>query len=255
MPLICRLCDERPPIKHSHIMPRFGYRYTSDKSKGGSYVELLTLTEKTKQLTRPWFCSECEKLFGESYAADYIAQLEKDRHKTQYSGQLLRFAVSFAWRATMFDVAEGGQSAKKSATLAEALARWKKFLRGEVTTTTPFTQHGFVWEPESAPWDGRMGVEVSYPNNLVVTQIGPLILFSRLKRQKIGRWETNALRLSRISKDGGALAVLSKSEINHSLTPAMTELLHSAATFCRVMGREFETRQAKRKPGGSRRKR
>lgn len=171
MPLICRLCGNNPPIKDSHIMPRFGYaRYASDLSKGGKYIELITLSEKTKQLKRPWFCTACEKQFGETYAANFIAILEKNRTASVYQGELLRFAVSFSWRACMFDISEGGQSKRKAEILADALEVWRSFLRGGVTTVTPFTQHAFVFASDSHPWDQRMGMEVSYPNNLVVTQ-------------------------------------------------------------------------------------
>jgi hypothetical protein len=248
MALVCRLCDENPPIKNSHIMPRFGYeRYPADLDRGGSFVELVTLTEHNKQLKRPWFCTVCEKQFGESYATSFIDKLAKNRADSNYDGELLRFATSFSWRACMFDIDEAGQKEQKETILAPALERWRAFLRGDVPSVTPFTQHAFVMEANSEPWDGRMGMEVSYPNNLVITQIGPLIMFGRLKRQVITRQEQWALKQSELSKAGGKLAVLSKTVANYTLTVAMGEVLDSAAVFCKVMGREFERKKVKRR--------
>jgi hypothetical protein len=229
-------------------MPRFGYKsYAANIRRGGKFVELATLTEHNRQLRRSWFCEDCEKRFGETSAAQLIRKIESDRLDSQYDEGLLRFVTSFSLRACMFDISVGGpQKQKKKEYLLPAIRQWRSFLLGNAQSVRPFTQHAFVLEAGSAPWDHRMGMEVFYLHNLAITQIGPLVCFTRLKNARCTKHEQWALRQSELLSSGGRLAVLTQSAHNDTLTSAMVDVLDRTMIFHLVMGREFERRKGKK---------
>jgi hypothetical protein len=105
---LCKLCASRPAIKNSHLIPKFVYkRYVSNLDRGGSFVDLKDLLRVNRHLVRNWFCTECEGLFAETYAADILREVDRGRVGLRYDGQLLRFAASLAYRMCLRELNEG----------------------------------------------------------------------------------------------------------------------------------------------------
>lgn len=96
---VCKLCRSKPADLNSHVLSKLGYRrYVANRANGGSCIKLDNLKEDSRQLTRNWFCEDCEQRFGEDYAARFLDKLERNRSDCRYDGELLRYIVSCSWR-------------------------------------------------------------------------------------------------------------------------------------------------------------
>lgn len=72
-------------------------------NKRGQFTDLQQLRQHSRQVKYHWFCRDCELMFGESIAADFLADIESSAtDQFDYQGDLLRFAVSIAWRTAKY---------------------------------------------------------------------------------------------------------------------------------------------------------
>jgi hypothetical protein len=126
-------------------------------------------------------------------------------------------------------------------------AKWGNFLLGKETTVDPYTLHAHVIEEFNSPWAGRVGSEVSFVNNLVICQMGPLIVFGMLKDMKNAaahdKW---ALKKSMLLGSGGVLGTISQKERNYNLTDDMADELDHSARWCIERAKAFEAAEEER---------
>lgn len=229
----CRLCGNTPPIKNSHLLPKFGYRrYIADPKRGGSFVDLHAQREHSRQLTRGWFCAGCGGKFAETYAANVLSQLDQNRSNLRYSKGLLRFATSLSWRACLHELDAGKPQPSNRAILRPALKKWRSYLLGKSLSVGQFTQHAFVFAPSDYPWEQRMGCEIAYAHHLVVSQIGPLVCFGLLGKKGLDRRDAKVLSQSEWTDAGGVLPVISEFQINDLLTDEMAQALNHVTSWC-----------------------
>lgn len=242
---LCKLCYQKPPVKNSHLLPRFAYkRYVSNPKRGGSFVDLQEMREHNRQLKKDWFCEDCEKLFAETYAADLLTQLDSNRTGCKYTDELLRFAASLSFRTCLYDLYDGDSGNANDALLRRVCKPWRDYLLGKTQTVRPYSQHAYVIADIDSPWAGRMGCEVAYVHNLVITQIGPLVVFGMLQdKSGASQRERWALEKSELTDAGGVLPNITQSEHNYVLTDDMTAELNHAGIWCVKKANEFESSQ------------
>lgn len=239
---LCKLCRVNPPIENSHVLPKSAYkRYVSNLDRGGQFVDLGRMARDSRQLKRPWFCLDCEKLFGESYAGKILTELDRSRTGCKYTGELLRYATGLSLRTCLLDLHEGETSINNAAILRRVRGVWREYLLGKTQTVGPYTQHVCIVADLDSLWSQRIGGQVAYVHNLVITQIGPLIVFGRLKGQsRLTRDERNALNRTELTNNGGMLQTISQTEKNLALTDDMADLLNHADQWCIDRASEFD---------------
>lgn len=234
----CKLCFSAPPIKNSHLHPKFGYRrYVTNR--GGSFVDLSAQREHNRQLTRGWFCPNCEGKFAETYAARLLSRLSCQRSDVAYSVGLLRFATSLSWRACLYELDAGAPKPGNREILRPALKKWRNYLLGKSSNVGQFTQHAFVFGESDFPWEERIGFQIGYIHNLVISQVGPLVCFGLLKKSSLNQREVQVLSQSEITDAGGVLPVISETEVNKLLTDDMVQVLNHTNIWCFAQTRKF----------------
>jgi hypothetical protein len=232
----CKLCWLKPAIRNSHVLSKLAYsRYVADDERSGSCIKLDTLREDSRQLTRQWFCKVCEKLFGEDYAAKFLDRVKVDRTDCQYREDLLRFVVSCSLRTCYYQLEHELNFAARRR-LGLALKSWRDFLLKKTDDTEPYTQHAFVIGDETI-WDERLGMHVSYPHNLVFTQVGPLLCFGVFGTTPPE--DRLALKGCMVRKSGGVLPNLLRHSLNPELTDAMRSIIEYADEHCNSRVIEF----------------
>lgn len=231
----CKLCWSTAELKKSHVLSKLAYgRYVAN-DKNGSCIKLDTLQEDSRQVTRHWFCGDCEKLFGETYTARFLDRVEANRTDCRYEEDLLRFIVSCSLR-TCYHQLEHESDFKTRNGLTPAMKAWKAYLLKKAGDVGSFTQHAFVVRDDTV-WDERLGMYVSYPHNLVFTQIGPLICFGVLgDTPEIDQW---TLKSSMVRPTGGVLGNLVSHSCNWELTDDMRRVIEYADEHCNYRVVEF----------------
>lgn len=167
---LCKLCLNNPPIKNSHLWPSFAYkRYVSNLDDGGAFVDLRLMKRHNRQLKRSWFCKPCEGLFSEKYAADLLTRIDREREDCAFTEELLRFATSLSYRACLHDLHDGDSGIANSSILRRVCKTWGDYQLSKSNSVRPYTQHACVIADTDTPWEGRVGGEVAYCHNLVMT--------------------------------------------------------------------------------------
>lgn len=240
----CKLCNQLRELKNSHVLSRLAYvRYVMNEQDSGSSIKLDTLRKNNHQLKRKWFCFDCEKLFGEDFAARFLDRLAVDSTDCRYKPDLLRFVVSCSYRTCRYQL-EHEHELPVRRRFVPAFKAWESFLLGESEDIGDFTQHAFVIRDEMI-WHERLGMYVSYPHNLVFTQVGPLMCFGVLGPQPPEDKKT--LRQSLVKPAGGVLCNIIAHAVNGTLTQSMRYIIDFADEHCNWRVTEF-SKSRNRKP-------
>jgi hypothetical protein len=98
----CHLCGNEARLAESHILPAFVARWVKDTSATG-YLRGFHAPNRRKQdfPTKRLLCDECERRFSGAetkFAQSVFVPFHDGRSRFEYSGWLLYFAVSLAWR-------------------------------------------------------------------------------------------------------------------------------------------------------------
>jgi hypothetical protein len=244
--LLCHLCRLNPPIENSHLMPAFAYkRYVADQTKGGRFLNLLENVQHNKQLTRAWFCKECEGRFGERHTAMLMDHLDEDRYGCEYTADLLRFATSMALRMCILELTEGDGAAAQDLILRRLRGVWRDHLMDRRPDVRPYTMHACVLADRDSPLPTRIGAEFAYVYRMVTVQIGPLFIFGMLDdKTNAGRYEKIALDRTELTSAGGVLPTITRWEKNLVLTDDMVEHMNQVDGWTINRTNEFNSRQA-----------
>lgn len=171
----CRLCHKSKVLVESHIFPAGAYkRFVSDQSKGGSFLNLKYMNVRSKQFTRNWLCTDCERSLDEKGEKYFFTLNDSGAPIADYERALYYFAVSISWRSALFyfETEAGIQHVKA------ALEQWRKYLLGESSTAEPYSQyllsiHSAKWEH----WNHAVG-GFAMPNmHLAFSTVGPYLIF------------------------------------------------------------------------------
>lgn len=144
----CAFCGLYAPLRESHVLPAFVYRWL----KGGSGTGHIRNTDNPNRrvqdgLKLPWLCSACERQFSKyetAFATKVFHVWGEGREQIRYSEWLLKFCVSVSWRVLRF--ARGKNPDHRYTTEQEGLMdqaekRWRAFLNDEAPHPGAFEQH------------------------------------------------------------------------------------------------------------------
>jgi hypothetical protein len=243
----CRLCAEDTMLHHSHVWPSFAYkRYAVDQTKGGQFVDFMKMRDSNRQYKEYWFCSGCEQHIGatENYARSLCDQLETGKTQTfVYDETLLRFITSLSWRAAMFDLDSGGKG--RHTACADALKKWRKYLFGLSEDVGMYSQHLFFAFQRGSTTHKRLGGQIFLEEQVVVSQVGPLIVAALLGRSRLSRRERAIWDRSRIVKGGGVVKPLDVWRVGSAITPRLTTLLASIEANAARKARDIISRRVR----------
>ena len=150
---ICMLCQNLPPIKNSHVWPKFAVTWLKENSS--PYIRRgdnpnLRLQDVTKF---PLLCLECENRFSK-FETEFCERVFKPinsdyNHKKKsivYGRWLSRFAISLSWRILAVDFQNFVNRVPDAETKAlEAFEYWRLYLLGKSQKIRPFSHNVFFF--------------------------------------------------------------------------------------------------------------
>lgn len=145
----CGLCLKASPLRVSHVLPAFAFKWAKETSATG-YMRFAENPNRRVQdgLKFPWLCRDCEALLSREereFANQAFHPLVRHRNVVvPYSDWLLKFCVSVSWRVLNYYLREGQLahfSDAQRAAAASASKRWSDFLFGRVPHPGPYAQH------------------------------------------------------------------------------------------------------------------
>lgn len=165
----CPLCGTHGPLKVSHIVPAFVFRWLRDTSSTG-HIRAGDAPARRVQdgLKKRWLCGSCEALFS-GLERRFCNELFNpwsvgDVRRVDYGDWLIRFCVSVSWRILRHGMDSQPMdhlSEDQQAAAGEAEETWRRFLLGELPHPGRHEQHIIPW---LGPLQG--GPQDDLPDNL-----------------------------------------------------------------------------------------
>ena len=149
----CAFCGMISPLRDSHVLPAFVYRWLRDRS-GTGHIRHTDAPNRRVQdgLKLKWLCDICENKFSRyetAFANTIFYPLLKGADRVAYNDLFLKFCVSVSWRVLKYAY---GRNQSKAYTLeqtrlaAEAEECWRLFLNGSVKHPGAFEQHFLLFD-------------------------------------------------------------------------------------------------------------
>ena len=205
----CALCRKEAPLRESHVIPAFVFRWLKETSATG-YLRAGSNPRRRAQdgLKSPLLCEDCEQRFSaleRDFANDIFYPIQRDNaEEVQYGKWFLKFCVSISWRVLTYGMQQTplnhfseGQQREAGA----ALERWTQFLLDEVPHPGRFEQRlALLGAIESVSGPGfppninryfmrgaEMDIAASKSSAFTYAKFGPFALFGMIEAGE--RWE------------------------------------------------------------------
>jgi hypothetical protein len=150
---ICALCSERKPLRDSHVLPAFVFRWLRSRSGKGHIRDTENPNLRVQDgLKFPWLCGDCESRFNSfetAFATNVFHPLQSGSQRIQYETWLLKFCVSISWRVLKFARGNNPQAQythEQLALMDKAATHWRAFLFDEVQHPSSFEQHLLIFD-------------------------------------------------------------------------------------------------------------
>lgn len=223
----CRLCGKVKKLVEGHIWPAFAYKQYVSAKDGGQFTDLGRGCRTNRQYTKHWFCDTCDnKILGgsEGHAARVLRRLDANPESSQtYNDDFIRFATSLTWRVMMVCWEHLEQYQLEA--LFPACQVWREFLRGKRAGLGRFSQHGFVVYDPICGMHRMLGGESFRDRDMVLSQVGPLMIVGRLGLSPSRMSDAAIWRRSQIKQGGGLIKSLKEWRVGDSITWDLTSLL------------------------------
>ena len=214
----CRLCKNERPLRESHVLPHFVYRWLASSSPGRFRASVSPNRRIQDGPKMPWLCDDCEQRFSDAerpFAETIFAPLhsdESDGSPVSYASWGHYFAVSVSWRSLFWFVETAPSSHLKPSDqkrVEEALSTWGNYLLGERDDVGRFPQHAMpCGSPSSAPGAHpfisryfertcQIDVIASRESCVVYSKMARLLVFGILRMDKPGEWRGSRMHLLR----------------------------------------------------------
>lgn len=137
----CKLCQQETPLRESHIIPKFIFKWLKD-SGNGYLRNVVNFNQRIQDgFKEKMLCDECENRFSEceTYFAKYMFYpLVNDKADSfEYTEKLYYFIVSLAWRiAHMYRSVMQESEQPLFNELAKAEKEWRLFLLEKIPVAT-----------------------------------------------------------------------------------------------------------------------
>lgn len=154
---ICMLCQERTPIRNSHLWPKFAVKWLRENSS--PYIRRadkpnLRMQDVTKF---PMLCTDCENRFSvfEDIFSERIFKPYQANHRLKdfhYGWWLSHFAISLVWRLLCVEFADLATRSPVQREIAiAAFEHWRLYLIGNKNAIKPYAHHLFFFS-YAEPW-------------------------------------------------------------------------------------------------------
>lgn len=151
---MCRLCEQRPAIESSHVIPGFVIRAIKSDSPTGFFRNPNLPNRRLQDGDKlPLLCADCEQRFGKAehqFANNIFLPFHKtDQDHFSYGPYLHYFMTSLAWRTLILDLpgleSDVANPRSAVATLAVAAETMRQYLLGAVNLACSIENHAFVF--------------------------------------------------------------------------------------------------------------
>lgn len=149
----CAFCNEHKPLRESHVLPAFVYRWLRSRSGTGHIRDSENPNRRVQDgLKFPWLCGDCEGHFNRyetQFATKVFYPWHSDERRITYEEWLLKFCVSVSWRVLKFARGKNenaSYSDEQKVLMDKAEARWCAFLKSEVPHPANFEQHLLIFD-------------------------------------------------------------------------------------------------------------
>jgi hypothetical protein len=207
----CRLCGQIAPLKVSHIIPSFVFRWFKETSATGFFRSGLCPDRRQQDgPKRSLLCESCEQRLGvweRAFADNVFSTLREGQRfePFQYGPWFGKFAVSLSWRVLLELRSHGAYTHVPSDVMPkvdEAERVWRQFLLDRREFLSPFDQHfiplGFI-EPHTGsqlpPNINRyfarsfaMDIVHSEPQTFIFTKLPFTVLIGLIRTRKPWEW-------------------------------------------------------------------
>lgn len=148
-PSACALCGSNSPLRVSHIVPAFVFRWLRETSSTG-HIRAGDAPARRVQdgLKKRWLCSSCEAMFSgleRRFANELFNPWSASEvHRVDYGDWLIRFCTSVSWRILRHGMEEqpvDHLNEVQQVAARDAEERWRHFLLGEVPHPGRYEQH------------------------------------------------------------------------------------------------------------------
>ncbi|MBU2125616.1 MAG: hypothetical protein KKC29_04575 [Alphaproteobacteria bacterium] len=145
----CALCGTHGPLKVSHIVPAFVFRWLRETSSTGHIRAGDAPTRRVQDgLKKRWLCGSCEARFS-GLERRFCNELFNpwsagDVRRVDYSDWLIRFCASVSWRILRHGMDEQPMdhlSEAQQVAARGAEETWRRFLLGELPHPGRYEQH------------------------------------------------------------------------------------------------------------------
>ena len=146
----CRLCQQARPLRISHVIPKFVFRWINNTSATGFFRFGLNPNKRQQDgLKQPLLCEDCEqRLSGweRAFAEQIFVTLREGQgfEPVRHGPWLAKFTASLSWRVLLELQSFKALSHLPPEVLSEvdvAEATWRQFLLDKRVLLSPFNQH------------------------------------------------------------------------------------------------------------------
>ena len=159
--MACKLCLRDVPLRGSHIIPAFVFRWLRESSPTGHMRTSQTPNKRVQDgPTVPMLCDDCEGHFA-AWEKEFAERVFMPLHQGApepfvYDEWGLKFAISISWRSLMWpqDGRWNHLSTEQQSAAGRAAEMWRQFLLGEPSHPGDYEQRWLpldVMESHSAP--------------------------------------------------------------------------------------------------------
>ena len=151
----CALCGRNEPLRMSHVLPAFVFRWLKDTSATG-HIRFGQAPNKRVQdgVKLELLCADCEERLSQwetAFANNLFHPVNTASHDTvRYGRWLLLFCVSVSWRVLTYLQNDAGIShldATQHRLAQSALVRWSECMLGTRPHPGQFEQHVLPLDP------------------------------------------------------------------------------------------------------------
>jgi hypothetical protein len=214
---LCHLCNTIAPLRESHVIPRFVYKWLKDSS-GTGFLRFGEEPNRRVQdgFKQKWLCSACEGMFNKwetLFANTIFHSLNRDASlQIHYDDWLLKFCTSVSWRTLNYciKVLEIDHFPKDlQITAITAHDTWKKFLLGDIRHPGIYEQNFWPFDiisqcniPNAPPNLHRymfrtVDIDACFSNKnaFVYSKLGKFVILGFIKKSSQREWGGTKVRL------------------------------------------------------------
>jgi hypothetical protein len=149
----CSFCREVAPLRDSHVLPAFAYRWLRRRSGTGHIRHTDNPNRRVQDGPKlKWLRDDCEGLFGKfetAFATNVFHPWQEGKQRVLYEDWLIKFCVSVSWRVLKY-LRQSNSGARYTADQLklqhDAECRWRAYLQGEAENPGKFEQHLLIFD-------------------------------------------------------------------------------------------------------------